>query len=51
MHLCPVCLRKLHHSVGFNVIARYEGLNKEYVRLGINDESEWLEKRLKFLRD
>lgn len=51
MHLCPVCLRKLHHSVGFNIIKRYEALLQQYVRLGIKDEREWLEKRLKFLRD
>ncbi len=26
MHLCPVCLRKLHHSVGFDPVERYRNL-------------------------
>jgi len=51
MHLCPICLRKLHHSVGFNIVTRYESLLQEYERLEIKEEAEWLEKRLKFLRN
>jgi archaemetzincin len=50
MHLCPVCLRKLQHSVGFNIVARYEALLKEYQRLRIDEEAEWLEKRLRFVK-
>ena len=43
--LCPICLRKLHHAVGFDVKRRYEqlldfwcGRNEDYV--------EWLTQRL-----
>lgn len=50
LHLCPVCLRKLHHSIGFNVIARDQALLREYSRLSIKSESQWLETRLKFVR-
>lgn len=25
-HLCPVCLRKLQHNVGFDISERYAGL-------------------------
>lgn len=51
MHLCPVCLRKLHHSVGFNITARDERLLQEYKRLGFDDESKWLNRRLRFVKD
>lgn len=50
LHLCPICLRKLQHVAGFNVVTRYEKLLREYRRLGVNEESAWLERRLKFLR-
>lgn len=50
MHLCPVCLRKLHHSVGFKIIGRYEALLKQYERLGFETESKWLKQRLRFLK-
>ena len=43
--LCPVCLKKLHHAVGFDVKKRYErllefwsGRNEDYVK--------WLKQRL-----
>lgn len=50
LHLCPVCLRKLQHAAGFNIITRYAALQREYRRLNVNDEAEWLESRLKFVR-
>lgn len=51
LHLCPVCLRKLHHSLGFDIVTRYEALQREYERLSIHSESDWLANRLKFLRE
>lgn len=50
LHLCPVCLRKLQSSVGFDVVDRDAALLKEYRRLEMKDETEWLERRLKFVR-
>jgi len=50
MHLCPVCLRKLQSSIGFDVVTQYEALLKEYDRLEITDETQWLKKRLASLR-
>ena len=42
MHLCPVDLHKLQHSVGFDVVARYERLHTSCRRLGFMDEARWL---------
>ena len=41
MHLCPVDLRKLQHSVGFDVVAREERLHDVCLHLGFTDESRW----------
>ena len=51
LHLCPVCLRKLHHSVGFDVVARDEALLKAYRRIGMQGEAMWIEERLKFVKN
>lgn len=51
LHLCPICLRKLQHAVGFDVVARDEALLREYRRLRIDDETAWLERRLKFVTE
>jgi hypothetical protein len=40
MHLCPVCLRKLQYSIGFDVASRYRALAECYRKMGIADESE-----------
>lgn len=50
MHLCPICLRKLQHSVGFDVVDRDKELLKEYRRLRVTGEAEWLERRLRFVK-
>jgi archaemetzincin len=42
MHLCPVCLRKLMWSAGFDPRPRYEQLAPVYRRLRLNDEADWL---------
>ncbi|MBC7822048.1 MAG: hypothetical protein IAG10_34615 [Planctomycetaceae bacterium] len=47
LHVCPVCLRKLHASVGFDPIERDRGLLPIYRRLGLDRDAAWLERRLK----
>jgi archaemetzincin len=46
MHLCPVCLRKLQHSVGFDVVNRYGSLYRFYKKVGFDSEAQWIKKRL-----
>ena len=46
LHLCPVCLHKLHFSVGFDVVKRYEGLAQFYRQVGFEDEAGWISRRL-----
>lgn len=48
-HLCPVDLRKLHYSVGFDVIQRYRELQGFYEECGFGEEEEWVRRRLKNL--
>jgi archaemetzincin len=50
LHLCPVDLRKLQHSVGFEPAARYRRLLDFSRNVGFDDESAWLEKRLRYLK-
>ncbi len=47
LHLCPVCLRKLHFCISFDIEKRYEGLLLFYKRHGFKEEAEWVEQRLK----
>lgn len=49
LHLCPVCLRKLHWSVGFDVVERYRRLAALCERAGFEDEQRWMERRLEEL--
>jgi len=49
MHLCPVCLRKLHTSVGFDPADRYRRLAAFYRSRGLDDEATWIESRLAHL--
>jgi len=46
LHLCPLDLRKLHYSIGFNVEHRYRLLLEFSRSAGFRDEVRWLEKRL-----
>ncbi|MEQ8785361.1 MAG: archaemetzincin [Pirellulaceae bacterium] len=50
LHLCPVCLRKLQHSVGFDVERRYERLRDFSREAGFKEQQQWLENRLRQLR-
>jgi archaemetzincin len=47
LHLCPVCLRKLQSSMGFDVLKRYEELARFDEQVGFRDEAAWLTNRLK----
>lgn len=51
MHLCPVCLRKLQQAVGFDPLARYQGLKKFYLGNGFASEEKWLSKRMKWIEE
>jgi len=46
MHFCPVCLRKLQHSIGFNVVKRYERLLQFYKEVRLGKEALWVSGRL-----
>ncbi len=50
LHACPVCLRKLHESVGFDPLKREEHLLGIYRQLHLDDEAAWVERRLSRLR-
>jgi len=42
LHLCPVDLRKLQWSIGFDVAERYRRLLELSRRCGFDDEAEWI---------
>jgi archaemetzincin len=46
LHLCPVCLHKLHHAVGFDPDVRYRALLKIYEENGLDAEATWVRGRL-----
>ncbi len=45
MHVCPVDLRKLHHAIGFDPVARYRALGDFYGKHGLDEEAGWIAKR------
>ncbi len=45
-HLCPVCLRKLHQSVGFDPVKRYEELSRFYRRHDWREDADWVAHQL-----
>jgi archaemetzincin len=49
LHLCPVDLRKLQSSIGFDVAERYRRLRDFDRQAGFEDEAQWLDKRLREL--
>jgi archaemetzincin len=49
LHLCPVCLRKLQWSIGFDVVERYASLERVAREASFMDEAEWLSRQLKRL--
>lgn len=46
LHLCPVDLRKLHYSTGFDPAERYKKLRSFYDNFYFKEEVQWLNKRL-----
>lgn len=46
LHLCPVDLRKLEWSIGFDVVERYRRLRDFHHQAGFEDEAQWLETRI-----
>jgi len=49
LHLCPQDLRKLQWSVGFDVEDRYRRLAEFYREAGLDDEAEWVVRRLEHI--
>jgi len=49
IHLCPVCLRKLQWSVGFDVLQREQKLLTFYEKVGFKDEAAWTAQRVKWI--
>lgn len=49
LHLCPVCLRKLHSAIGFDLVTRYRDLAAFYQEVAFEDEAEWALRRLEAL--
>ena len=50
LHVCPVCLRKLHSAIKFDPAAREEALAAVFGRLGIDDEAAWSAARATWIR-
>jgi archaemetzincin len=49
LHLCPVDLRKLQHSIGFDVVERYRRLLDFSRQTGFLDEARWLARRVEHI--
>lgn len=49
LHLCPVCLRKLQYSIGFDVVERYVMLLRFYKKADFEYETQWTADRLKWI--
>jgi archaemetzincin len=49
VHLCPVCLRKLQQSVGFDVVDRYRRLEAAYSTARLWTERKWVNARADFV--
>lgn len=49
LQFCPVCLRKLQYSIGFDVVNRYNKLFHFYKNNGFDDEARWIQKRLEHI--
>ena len=45
-HPCPVCLRKLHHAIGFDPVKRYEDLARFYRARQWYDELDFVNRQL-----
>jgi archaemetzincin len=50
LHLCPVCLRKLQWNIGYDVLERYNALERISRADGFADEADWLSRQIRWLR-
>lgn len=50
LHLCPIDLRKLQWSVGFDVPERHKKLQQFCKGAGLEEEDKWLGRRIEYLR-
>jgi archaemetzincin len=50
LHVCPVCLRKLHSAIKFDPAAREDALAGVFGGLGIDDEAAWSAARATWIR-
>jgi len=46
IHLCPIDLQKLQHSIGFDIEQRYKELLSFYESQGWRKEIVWMQRRL-----
>ncbi len=51
LHLCPVCLHKLHYSIGLDITERYQKLHNFYQQHGFTDEADTITNRLDYILD
>ncbi len=51
IHLCPVCLRKLYYSIGFDITNRYRELSRFYGKVAFENNAWWIENRLKSISE
>jgi len=51
LHLCPVDLRKLQWTLGFNVVERYRRLLHVWSGMGDDPEGMWVSRRLRHVLD
>jgi hypothetical protein len=49
LNLCPVDLRKIYESVGFDVLERYRRLLEFSQDVGFEGEARWLKGRIAFI--
>ncbi|MDQ8203060.1 archaemetzincin [Pelagicoccus sp. SDUM812003] len=49
LHLCPVCLRKLHLATSFDPLIRYATLNRFYVESGLESAADFTSERMRCL--
>ncbi len=50
LDLCPIDLRKLHWSLGFDIVARYRALLDFWRAAGVAEAAEWVARRLEFIQ-
>jgi len=46
MHECPVCHQKLFWNLKFDPVSRFKSLKTIYEKHGLNEEAEWVAKRI-----